>query len=73
MLLIVYELYIHNKMKTTLENSLISLEKILPVLDDLETWTHAELEKAMLDTIQQMGIKNELMLWSVINALSGKA
>jgi glutamyl-tRNA synthetase len=67
------ELYIHKKMKTTFENSLVSLEKILPVLENLDNWTHEVLESAMLGTIQEMGIKNGLMLWPVRTALSGKA
>lgn len=67
------ELYIHKKMKTTYENSLLSLEKILPVLENLEGWTHEGLEKAMMNTIQEMGIKNGVMLWPVRTALSGKA
>jgi glutamyl-tRNA synthetase len=67
------ELYIHKKMKTTFENSLVSLEKILPVLEALDNWTHEGLENAMMSTIQEMGIKNGLMLWPVRTALSGKA
>ncbi|MCM0647535.1 glutamate--tRNA ligase [Clostridium swellfunianum] len=67
------ELYIHKKMKTTLDNSLVSLEKILPVLEGLEDWTHEGLEKAITATIAEMGIKNGLMLWPIRTALSGKA
>ena len=37
------DLYVHKKSKTTLENSLSSLQAVLPVLEGLETWTNEAL------------------------------
>lgn len=67
------ELYIHKKMKTNLENSLESLEKVLPVLEDIEDWSLGSIEAAVLKVIESMGIKNGVMLWPIRTALSGKS
>ena len=67
------ELYVHKKMKTNLENSLESLEKVLPVLEDLEDWSLGSIEAAVLKVIESMGIKNGVMLWPIRTALSGKS
>ncbi|EYE89109.1 glutamyl-tRNA synthetase [Fervidicella metallireducens AeB] len=67
------ELYIHKKMKTNYENSLESLEKALPVLEGLTSWTHDSLHDTLSALIEEMGIKNGLMLWPLRTALSGKA
>jgi glutamyl-tRNA synthetase len=66
------ELYLHKKMKTTYENSLESLERILPVLETLEPWTNETLYAAMMKLVEEIGIKNGQLLWPARTALSGK-
>lgn len=67
------DLYVHKKMKTNLENSLVSLEKVLPVLEGLEAWNFDTIHNAVFKLIEEMGIKNGVMLWPIRTALSGKA
>lgn len=66
------ELFVHRKMKTTLENSLENLKKAYEVLGDLEDWSADSVHTVLFDTIKKMGIKNGQMLWPVRTALSGK-
>ncbi len=67
------ELYCHKKMKTDTENSLTSLEAILPLLQGMETWTKDNLHEALLGLAQKMEVKNGIILWPLRTALSGKA
>ena len=62
------DLYVHKKSKTTLENSLSSLQAVLPVLEGLETWTN----EALYDALVALAAKLEV-LWPLRVALSGKA
>ena len=66
------ELYIHKKMKTNLENSLLTLEKILPRFKELSPWTFENIEKCCMDLISELQVKNGIVLWPVRIALSGK-
>lgn len=67
-------LYLHKKMKTNEENSLSSLTAILPVLQEVSTenWNTEYLHDLVMDKIQQLEIKNGVMLWPLRTALSGK-
>ena len=65
-------LFVHKKMKTTLENSLDSLKKALEILNDLETWNADTIHNTLFPAIKEMGIKNGQMLWPIRTALSGK-
>lgn len=67
------DMYVHKKMKTTYENSLDSLQKSLPVWEALNDWTIENIEKVTMDLIQEMGVKNGIVLWPLRTALSGKA
>ncbi len=67
------EMYIHKKMKTNYENSLISLKKALPVLQSLDTWNIDMLKNSISQLIKEMGIKNGPMLWPIRTAISGKS
>lgn len=67
------ELYIHKKMKTTYENSLVSLEKALPIIEGITEWNLEVLHDKLGALIQEMGIKNGQMLWPIRTAVSGKA
>jgi len=66
------DMYIHKKMKTNYENSLVSLEKALPVLEALDTWTFDSIHDATMDLIKEMEVKNGIVLWPLRTAVSGK-
>ncbi len=65
-------LFVHKKMKTTLENSLDSLKKALEVLNSQKDWNADTVHHALFSAIKEMGVKNGQMLWPVRTALSGK-
>ena len=67
------ELYTNKKMKTTPENSLPSLQAILPALEALESWDNDSLYACLVALAQELGVKNGLLLWPLRVALSGKA
>ncbi len=67
------ELYVHKKSKTNLENSLASLQAVLPVLENLNTWTNESLYEALVALAAQMEVKNSVILWPLRVAVSGKA
>ena len=67
------ELYVHKKMKTTLENSLEALQATLPVLEGLAEWTYDSIHDALIDLAQRLELKNGRIMWPVRTALSGKA
>ena len=60
-------------MKTDRENSLTSLQAILPVLESVDNWTQEGLHDALFALIEKMGVKNGVVLWPLRVALSGKA
>lgn len=66
------DMYLHKKMKTTVENSLESLEKILLKFEAISEWNFANIEKACMDLVQELGVKNGVVLWPVRTAVSGK-
>ena len=67
------DMYVHKKMKTNLENSLVSLEKALPVLEAIEDWSFDSIQNALSALITEMGVKNGIVLWPVRTAVSGKS
>ena len=67
------ELYVHKKSKTNLENSLTSLQAVLPVLEQLDTWTNESLYEALVDLAAKLEVKNSIILWPLRVAVSGKA
>ncbi len=68
------ELYTSKKMKTNPENSKESLQKILPVLEGISEadWNETVIHDALFALIEQLGVKNGLILWPLRVALSGK-
>ncbi|MFL0196869.1 glutamate--tRNA ligase [Clostridium sp. WILCCON 0269] len=66
------DLYIHKKMKTNLQNSLLTLEKILPKFKELSSWTLENIEKCCMDLVSELQVKNGIVLWPIRTALSGK-
>ncbi len=67
------DLYTHKKMKTNPENSLVTLEKALPVLEALEDWTFDSLHDTVFALIKEMEVKNGVVLWPLRTSLSGKS
>lgn len=69
------DLYVHKKMKSTVETSLENLEKALPVLEaiDEEHWTMDNIHDKIFELIKSLEIKNGQMLWPIRTALSGKS
>lgn len=66
------DMYIHKKMKTNLENSLESLKRLLPMLEDLNDWTFDNIQNSTMALITAMGVKNGIVLWPFRTAVSGK-
>ena len=66
------ELFVHQKMKTNLENALVSLQKMIPALEAVGTWNFEEIHAALFELIAEMEVKNGLVLWPLRVALSGK-
>ncbi len=66
------DLYLHNKMKTTYDNSLENLRHVLPILKELQYWDYDHLHDTVMSLIEKRGIKNGQMLWPIRTALSGK-
>ncbi len=66
------ELYVHKKMKTTLENSLEALNRILPVLEGIDNWSEETIHEKMFELIAEMEVKNGQVLWPLRTAVSGK-
>jgi glutamyl-tRNA synthetase len=67
------ELYISKKMKTTPESSLEALKTLLPVLENLTERNSAAIHEAVMVKIEEMGVKNGVLLFPLRTALSGKA
>ena len=59
-------------MKTTLETSLDALQKILPVVESLDSFTQENLHDALFKLIGELGVKNGVVLFPLRVALSGK-
>ncbi|MHC1732972.1 MAG: glutamate--tRNA ligase [Bacteroidales bacterium] len=66
------DLYVHKKMKTNFENSLITLQKVVPVFEALEDWSLDGIKEACMNLVAEMGVKNGIVLWPIRTALSGK-
>ncbi|AVQ40280.1 glutamate--tRNA ligase [Clostridium botulinum] len=66
------EMYIHKKMKTTYENSLKSLEEVLPKLESLEDWTFENIKEVCMNLVKELEVKNGVVLWPIRTAVSGK-
>ncbi|MHC1721395.1 MAG: glutamate--tRNA ligase [Clostridiaceae bacterium] len=66
------EMYVHKKMKTNYENSILTLEKILPKLEAINDWNFETVKAACMDLVEELGVKNGVVLWPIRTALSGK-
>jgi len=66
-------LYEHKKMKTTQQNSLENLQKVLPLLEEAEQWESSVLYNKITEFAGTIGVKNSQLLWPIRTAVSGKA
>lgn len=66
------DIYVHKKMKTNFQNSLESLQKILPKLESITDWSFNAVQDACMGLIAELGVKNGVVLWPVRTAVSGK-
>ncbi|AYF53351.1 glutamate--tRNA ligase [Clostridium botulinum] len=66
-------IYAHKKMKTNSENSLITLEKALPALENLQDWTFDNLNDVIYALVKDLEVKNGVVFWPIRTALSGEA
>lgn len=69
------DLYVHKKMKSTVETSLENLEKVLPILESIDDkdWIMDNIHDKVFELIKSLEIKNGQMLWPIRTALSGKS
>ena len=69
------DLYVHKKMKSTVESSLENLEKVYPVIEAIDeaNWNIDYLHEKVFELIKSLEIKNGTMLWPIRTALSGKS
>lgn len=65
------DIFLHKKMKTTIENSLENLTKILPALEDLEPWNSDTIAELISEFVTKEGVKNGQIMWPIRSALSG--
>jgi glutamyl-tRNA synthetase len=67
------ELYLNKKMKTDVTNSLDALQSVLPVLEQLNTWTFEGIHDALISLAASLELKNGRIMWPLRVAVSGKA
>lgn len=65
-------MFVHKKMKTTLESSLAVLRELLSEFEALEDYSIPSIESLLTAYIAEKGIKNGQGLWPVRTAVSGK-
>ncbi len=66
------EMYTHKKMKTNSENSLETLQDLLPRLEALDVFTPDNLSELVSAYVAEKEIKNGIALWPLRTAVSGK-
>jgi len=66
------DMFVHKKMKTNYENSLVTLQKTLPVFKALDDWSFEPIKEACMGLVAELGVKNGIVLWPIRTALSGK-
>ena len=65
-------MYIHKKMKTTRENSLETLQDVLPILEAQEDYSNDALYEKLAQYVAEKGVKTGFVMWPIRTALSGK-
>ena len=65
-------LYVHKKMKTTVESAHEVLKELMPLLMAVEPWNEDTVQQACKALVERTGRKNGQVLWPLRIALSGK-
>ena len=65
-------MYTHKKMKTNSQNSLETLQEILPLLEEQEDYSKDAVHDLAMKFIDSKGVKNGIVLWPLRTAVSGK-
>ncbi len=65
-------LYINKKMKTTYQSSLDTLNKIIPIFENISNWTIENIHDVSFNLIKEMEVKNGIVLWPIRVSTSGK-
>ena len=65
-------MYAHKKMKTTEENSLVTLKETLPLLEAQEDYSNDALYETLSKYVAEKGVKTGFVMWPLGTALSGK-
>ncbi|MCM1272291.1 MAG: glutamate--tRNA ligase [Clostridium sp.] len=66
------DMYTHKKMKTNAENSLVLLQEVLPVLEQLESFDNDTLFEALQEFAKSKEYKTGFVMWPLRTAVSGK-
>ncbi len=66
-------LYVHKKMKTNEENSLVLLKEVLPVLEETNDYSNDALFETLKEFAAAKEYKTGFVMWPIRTALSGKA
>lgn len=66
------QMYVHKKMKTTLELSLDILEDLVPVLEAHNDYSNDSLYELLLGYVKEHELKNGQVMWPIRTAVSGK-
>lgn len=66
------DMYTHKKMKTNAENSLVLLQEVLPVLEQLKGFDNDTLFEALQEFAKSKEYKTGFVMWPLRTAVSGK-
>lgn len=66
------QMYVHKKMKTSLESSLKVLTEVLPILEAQEDYSNDALYEALSAYVSETGVKTGFVMWPIRIAVSGK-
>jgi glutamyl-tRNA synthetase len=66
------ELFANQKSKSTLESSRVVLEAVIPLLENLETWSNEGLFEVLKTFAQSQSFKVGTVMWPIRTALSGQ-
>ncbi|MCF7845857.1 MAG: glutamate--tRNA ligase [Candidatus Peribacteraceae bacterium] len=66
------ELFENPKMKVDRAKSIEALEQSLPILEQIQDWDSAEIQKNLLALVEKLGWKNGQLLWPLRAALTGE-
>jgi len=66
------EFFTNKKSKTNAEVSKEMLEKAIPALEAIESWTNEAIHDTLIDLAAALGVKNATLMWPVRIAAAGK-